>query len=90
MYLRVRVGDKTVDATGAYQSALNVAVSRPEELGIPLRITGGDHEQSAIWYRMSLRFTESQMPPLATDETDPVGLAAVSAWIATLPPPEAQ
>lgn len=90
MYLRVLVGDKTVEATGAYQSALNVAVSRPEELGIPLRITGGDHEQSAIWYRMSLRFTESQMPPLATDETDPAGLAAVSAWITTLPPPEPQ
>lgn len=88
MYLRVKVSDASVEDTGAYRTALNVPVSRPQELGVPRRITGGDSTQSAIWYRMSLRFTEAQMPPLATDETDPLGMGWVAEWIAALPPPE--
>jgi hypothetical protein len=28
-----------------------------------------------------------QMPPLATEHVDTAGVAAVNAWIATLPPP---
>jgi hypothetical protein len=53
------------------------------------RIRGGDSGTSAVWLRMGYRFPthDAQMPPIATKEIDPDGLAAVKAWIDALPPP---
>jgi hypothetical protein len=44
-------------------------------------------------YRMALRSgvdgvaAQDQMPPVATEHPDTTGIAAVNAWIMTLPPP---
>jgi hypothetical protein len=56
------------------------------------RIAGMDVADSCVHFRMSERGTDtvpnaSQMPPLASDLADPTGLAAIAAWIATLPAP---
>jgi hypothetical protein len=87
MYLRVLVADRTPEATGAYRSAVNQRITKAEDLGFALRIRGGDATQSALHHRMSLRATEDQMPPIATELSDATGIAAIDAWIATLPAP---
>jgi hypothetical protein len=88
MYLRVLVGDGAPEDTGVYKTAVNKKVTKAEDLGFPLRIAGGDPEKSAVAYRMSVRYTEDQMPPIATNEVDKVGSEAVNAWISTLPHPK--
>ena len=40
---------------------------------------------SAAIMRMNMRTAGNQMPPIATQDTDAVGMATVSAWINTLP-----
>ena len=52
---------------------------------ITKRVSPGDPDASAIVARMSARGNEDQMPPLATEENDPTGIAKVRAWIAALP-----
>lgn len=53
------------------------------------RIVPGDPEQSSILYRMQQRgddeLVPDQMPPLATREVDEAAVAAVRAWITSLP-----
>jgi hypothetical protein len=96
MILRVLVGQKTPQETGAYTTALNVAVTKPDHTPDPLayRIFGGNIQASAMSYRMALRgmfdgvAAQDQMPPLATEHPDPTGIAAVNAWINTLPAPK--
>jgi hypothetical protein len=87
MYLRVLVGDSTPEATSAYETALNQELTKADNLGLALRIAAGDPDMSAIYVRMSQRYSENQMPPIGTEETDETGLAAVAAWIRSLPPP---
>jgi hypothetical protein len=86
MNLRLRVGDKTPEDTGAYQSAvgqkLNYFVRQP---GIMLRIAPGDPTTSAVIFRMSSRVTKVGMPPLATEIVDMAGVDVVTRWIASLP-----
>jgi hypothetical protein len=44
-------------------------------------------DTSVAYYRMSVRddsngvFVGSQMPPIATHQTDPTGLAIIAAWL---------
>ena len=47
-------------------------------------IARGEPEASAVVLRMQLRGDEDQMPPIASDEQDTDGIAAVSAWIEDL------
>ena len=50
------------------------------------RVSPGDPTASAIVARMMTRGSEDAMPPIATEEVDPAGLAAVTAWITSLGP----
>jgi hypothetical protein len=53
------------------------------------RLIPGDPDKSALSYRMGLRsgngVLPDQMPPIATEVSDPYGLATVRAWIAAMP-----
>lgn len=53
------------------------------------RLIPGDPDKSALSYRMGLRsgngVLADQMPPIATEMTDPNALATVRAWIASMP-----
>jgi hypothetical protein len=78
----------SVEDTTSYRSTVNV----PFE-GVPpspdiaeVRITPGDPEGSAVYQRMNVRGPLEQMPPLATEETDAAGLAAVASFITALDP----
>ena len=91
MDLRLRTSDVDVAATATYQTAVN----QPTALfmnGCNHRILGGDPLASCMHVRMEARGSDGmpsgdQMPPLATDVVDATGLAAVDAWISSLPPP---
>ena len=53
---------------------------------LTLRIAPGSAAHSGIVARMSARGSKDQMPPLGTELVDAVGVAQVSAWIASLSP----
>lgn len=53
---------------------------------ITVRVAPGAPDASAIVARMSTRDNDDRMPPLATDLTDPEGIAAVRAWVQALVP----
>lgn len=67
-------------ATGAHRES--------DISALPKRVTPMNPAMSAIYELMSLREvgeTKRQMPPLGTEIPDPTGLAAVEAWINSLP-----
>ena len=92
MNFRVSVG-QTAEQTGAYVTALNVRLVKfehPYDPPILYRIVGGNPSASAVSFMMSLRGTGNapaadQMPPLATQKADTVGVQTVNDWIKTLP-----
>jgi len=90
--VRVLVGNTTVASTKTYQTAVNVAHSPglplPGDAGIGnYRIQGGSPDASELHYRMSVRGTGAQMPPIDTKLTTPDGLTIIENWIKALPPP---
>jgi hypothetical protein len=85
MLMRLAIGAKTVQDTDIYKSTVNVLTT--DFTLIKYRIAGGDIMSSCVSYGMALRGDRGQMPPLATKHPDPTGIAAVNAWIATLPKP---
>jgi hypothetical protein len=92
MEMRVRSTDATTAATGAYTTVVNQPVQIFTGMGCDFRIAGGDVADSCVHFRMSERGADgmpnfNQMPPLASDEQDASGLAAIAAWIGVLPPP---
>jgi hypothetical protein len=88
MYLRVLTTNATPESTWAYTTAVNQELTQADTLGLTLRISGGDPAMSAVSSRMSIRFSENQMPPIATEMVDAMGSATVNAWIETLAPAE--
>jgi hypothetical protein len=86
LMMRVLVGVKTVEETEVYKSAVNVPSSfTVPAMGIDTRIVPGDSAHSAIPYRISQRGNVAQMPPVDSKVVDMTGLAAVKAWIDSLP-----
>ena len=79
--LRLAVSAQTVQDTGAYQTAVGVPTERFHASGITYRIARGAPSESAVFYRMSSRGDGDQMPPLATNVSDPAGLQWVRAFI---------
>lgn len=89
----VKTADTLVTQTGTYTTVVNQAteffVKNPECLW---RVNGGDLQQSCVHHRMGERGSDEmknvdQMPPIGSDVVDAVGMAAVGAWIQSLPPP---
>lgn len=90
-YLRLEVGKlATVADTAAYRTGVGkesyiVDPARPDRY--LMLIAPGQPDQSAVVYRDGQRDSAMQMPPLATHTVDEAGLAAVKAWIQSLPAP---
>ncbi|HVY46755.1 MAG TPA: hypothetical protein VHB21_12800 [Minicystis sp.] len=96
LFMRLSVADTDVTATQAYVTGVNVPVANYSHPGITFRIQGQDATDSCVHFRMSQRGdphvvpyqnSPDQMPPFATKEPDPDGLAAIAAWIDSLPAP---
>lgn len=88
-YLKLDVRDLTsVPDTAAHRTGVgqDSYIVDPYGSGSYLKlIAPGDPEQSAVVYRDRQRGSEMQMPPLATHSVDESGVAAVTAWISSLP-----
>jgi len=82
--LRLYVDERDVKTTKLYTTTVNQATEK--YLSVPYRIEGGNATNSAVWARMNRR-DKDQMPPLGTEVVHTAGLAAVKAWIDTLPRP---
>jgi mono/diheme cytochrome c family protein len=70
----------SVSETPTYETA----VDRDPELGLSgadKLIAPGEPLRSSVILRMQLRGDEDQMPPIASEQPDDDGIAAVSAWI---------
>lgn len=92
MNMRVSTADVSVATTGVYTDVVNQPATFYGNPACAYRVAGMDVAGSCVHVRMSARGSDGvpnfdQMPPLASDLIDPAGLAAISAWIATLPPP---
>lgn len=85
LMLRVSVAQQTVESASPYLSAVGMKLQSFMGADLKIRIVPGQPEQSGLYYRMSQRGPRSQMPPVATELTDPQGLAAVFAFISALP-----
>ena len=84
MVLRLDVEEHDATATQIYQTTVGVDLQQWTNHGYAKRIVPGDPDSSAIFYRMSQRAMNVQMPPLATEKTDPDGIALVRGWIQSL------
>jgi hypothetical protein len=84
MNLRLEIGQGTLEETNVYQTTVGIPLQFFDGSGLVLRVDPGKPERSAIPFRMGQRGTATQMPPLATEAVDEVGLATVRAWIASL------
>jgi len=75
----------SVEETGAWQTAVDQPTAIFKDQHISGRIVPGQPDQSAVLYRMLQRGNNAQMPPLASHTVDEEGIAAIRAWIGSLP-----
>jgi hypothetical protein len=85
MALRLNVADRTPESTTIWTTTVNVPTQWFHFPGVVDRVAAGSPSTSAILTRMSNRGSGVQMPPLGTKAVDATGLAAVQAWIASVP-----
>jgi len=81
MHLRLRVEDRAPEDTTIYTTTVDVPLDRWLVAPFTSRVVPGSSSLSAIVVRMSNRGTMDEMPPIATELTDPTGLDAVTTWI---------
>jgi hypothetical protein len=82
--LRLSVQQRTVEQTSAYLSSVGVALQSFQGKSLDLRIAAGEPERSGLFFRMRERGPRTQMPPIATEQADAEGLAAIADFIVML------
>jgi hypothetical protein len=75
----------SVEETGAWQTAVGKPTALFSDQHVNGRVVAGQPAQSAIWYRMSQRGNNAQMPPIGTEKLDESGLEIIFQWIEALP-----
>ncbi len=81
--MQLRVGDAAPEQTLLYETAIGAPTKHDFE-GTVVSVAPGLPAKSQIYVRNSNRDLGS-MPPVGTERVDMVGLAAVKAWIESLP-----
>jgi hypothetical protein len=84
MILRLDVAEHDATTTQIYQTTVGVPLEQWIGRGYTTRIIAGDPDNSAVFVRMSSRVANVQMPPIATELTDPTGMDLVRTWILSL------
>jgi hypothetical protein len=84
MKLRLLVGNTSVENTDTYKTAVGVPTASFQCNGCK-RIDPGHASTSAIVIRDLSRGNAAQMPPIASEIPDVLGVKAVSDWINSLP-----
>jgi hypothetical protein len=90
--LRLKSTDTTLEATGAYRTAVNqpvVIFANKDVVGETCahRIFGGKPDLSCIHERMNSRAFGIMMPPIDSNRPHPEGVQTIDDWIMTLDPP---
>lgn len=78
--LRLALAATTPETTDAYRTAVGVPLNSWRTFDFTTIVVPGDPEGSALLARMQSRAAEA-MPPLATEEVDLDGTAAIRLWI---------
>jgi hypothetical protein len=89
MVLRLRVSERTATDSALVQSVVGGKLQSWRHPTLTQRVVAGEPDQSALLARMKIRGSKDQMPSLATEVVDPLGVEAVTRWIADLPRPAA-
>ncbi|MBI4818674.1 MAG: hypothetical protein HY791_20565 [Deltaproteobacteria bacterium] len=85
MNLRLSFYDGAVEDTGVYRTAANIEAEKfLSHPGVTHRLLPGNVDASAIGWRITIRSVE-QMPPIATELVDPVGIDEVHGMILSFP-----
>jgi hypothetical protein len=84
MILRLDVDEHDAATTQIYTTTVGVPLEQWINRGYTTRIIAGDPDNSAVYVRMASRAMSVQMPPLATEHTDPNGLDLLRTWITSL------
>jgi hypothetical protein len=84
MLLRLDVENVTAEDSGVFQSIVGQSLDHFEAPDYALRVVPGEPDHSAIVARMEARRSKMQMPPLATEEPDELGVDSVRRWVARL------
>jgi hypothetical protein len=84
MILRLDVEETDATANRVVQSTVGVDLEQWIDKGFDKRIVAGDPAASALFYRISQRTMNVQMPPIATEKTDDTGIELIRAWIQSL------
>lgn len=84
MILRLDVGERDAATTQIVQTTVGVELEQWIDRGYTFRIVAGDPDQSALFYRITQRTMQVQMPPLATEHTDDTAIALLRSWIESL------
>jgi hypothetical protein len=74
----------SVQDTPAFTTAVDQPEAKPLGGEVTAIIASGNHVASAVWARMGIRGEMTGMPPLASEEPDEDGRAAVASWIDSL------
>lgn len=83
LHLQLSVANLAVEDTAAFTTAVGVPGTWIDA-GATLRIVAGDPDASTLVRRIESRDPVAQMPPIATEQVDATGVAAVRAWISAL------
>lgn len=86
MVMRLGVNEHDPTTTAIWKSLVGKPLLYWRHPPYTTRVVPGDPTMSAVVARMGLRGSRDQMPPLATELTDPAGLDLVTRWVASLPP----
>ncbi|NVB83074.1 MAG: hypothetical protein HOV81_32145 [Kofleriaceae bacterium] len=84
MILRLDVDEHDPSANQIVQTTVGVDLEHWINNGYTKRVVAGDPDQSALYYRMTQRDENVQMPPLATEKVDDAAVAMIRAWIQSL------
>jgi hypothetical protein len=87
MLLRLDVDAAAVQQSSVVDSLVGQRLQyyRDQDGAITQRVVAGHPESSGLIARMQVRGPMEQMPPLATERVDELGVQIVSRWIASLP-----
>jgi hypothetical protein len=85
MVLRLETGETTLETSGIYRTLVGQKLQYWRHAGFAQRVVAGDPVTSALTFRMQTRGSLDQMPPLATEIVDGIGMDLVTRWIASLP-----
>jgi hypothetical protein len=84
MVLRLSVAETAAATTKIVQTTVGVDLQQWLNHGYTKRIVAGDPTNSALWFRMTQRAMNIQMPPIATEHADPAGVELLRTWIQSL------